>query len=264
MRNVGVIISSLKSARASALRNGPRLAALCLLSAALAGCAVEPASRRDRRDPWQRMNRATWSFDYAFYIDVAGPLARAYVRVTPQSIREGVSNFFQNLKCPTVIANDLLQGQPSAFGSDAARLVLNTTLGIGGLLDPATAIGLARNDRDFGQTFGKWGVPPGPYLVLPFLGPADMRDAIGLVPAQLADPLNYMNNTTASYAAHAVGALDTAAGLLPELKLDEHAYDHYAFARDAYLSRRRFLVRGNDKNEGANQELQELERPDGI
>ncbi len=230
----------------------------------LVGCATVPPSERDPRDPWQRMNRATWRFDYGFYTDVAEPVVKTYVRVTPHPIQAGISNFFHNLTYPEVIVNDLLQGQVADFGKDTVRFVIDSTFGIGGLLDPATGMGLVRHDRDFGQTFGKWGIPTGPYLVLPFLGPSDVRDAIGLVPAEYADPLHYVQNTGADYGTRAVGTLNTGAHLLPIFRLDQRAFDHYAFARNTYLERRRFMVRGPRTSPGgAEQELKELENSAG-
>ena len=239
------------------------LAALALGCTALMGCAAVPRAERNPADPWQRMNRATFSFDYQFYRHVAEPVAKTYVRITPSPIRRGIANFFDNLDYPTVIVNDLLQGQLSAFGRDTARLLVDTTFGIGGLMDPATRMGLARDDRDFGQTFGKWGIPTGPYLVLPILGPSDLRDAIGLVPAVFTSPLYYVNNTAATYSTAGVETVNTATEMLPDLKLDQQAFDHYAFARDVYLSRRRFMVEGSRKHKGAEQELQELEQSSG-
>ncbi len=247
----------------SHIRNRVSLAALSLASLALLGCATVPPSRRDPRDPWQRMNRATFSFDYKFYTHVGQPVAEAYVHHVPHPVRQGIANFFHNLTYPTVIVNDLLQGQVSAFGRDTVRLVIDTTFGIGGLLDPATGMGLARNTRDFGQTFGKWGIPTGPYLVLPLLGPSDVRDAIGLAPAVFTNPLYYVNDAAVTYPVGAVGTVNTAASLLPELKLDQQAYDHYGFARDAYLSMRKYKVEGNKHQKGAEQELKELEGSGG-
>lgn len=238
-------------------------AALAALSVAVAGCAAVPPAERDPRDPWQRVNRATFSVDYRFYTDVGEPVAKTYVRVVPRPVRTWVSNFFNNLSYPTVIVNDALQGRMVAFGRDTARLVIDTTFGVGGLLDPASGIGLVRDQRDFGQTFGKWGLPTGPYLVLPLLGPSDLRDAIGLVPAQFTNPMTYVNNTAADYAVRGVGALNTGAALLPELKLDREAYDHYAFARDTYLSERAFMVKGDRAKEAAKRELEQLESTGG-
>jgi len=123
-------------------------------------------------------------------------VARGYVKVTPRPVRTGVTNFFGNLGYTKTIGNDIFQGHPLDFGSDVARLVVNTTVGIGGVFDPATRFGLEKHDRDFGQTLGKWGVPTGAYLMLPLLGPSDVRDAFGLVPdrfmsveGQINDPV---------------------------------------------------------------------------
>ena len=241
-----------------------RLAATSLLALALFGCATVPPSARNPRDPWQRMNRATFSFDLGFYKHVVTPVANTYVRVTPQPIRTGVANFVHNLAYPTVVVNALLQGQMLPFARDLGRLALNTTVGIGGIFDPATPAGLTREDRDFGQTFGKWGLPPGPYLVLPLLGPSDVRDGLGLVPAfTVASPLfygHYTDDTAIRYGVGALGALETGVELLPLIRLDEQAYDPYTFARDAYLQQRDFMVKG-PQGGGAEEELKQLQEP---
>ncbi len=241
--------------------NGKRLAliALTLLSLTLFGCAAVPRAERDPRDPWQRMNRVTFRFDMGFYDHIGTPVARTYVRVVPHPIRTGISNFFNNLTYPTVIVNDLLQGKVVDFARDTGRLLVNTTLGIGGLLDPAVHLGMPRERRDFGQTFGKWGIGAGPYLVLPFLGPSDVRDAIGLVPAEYTDPLHYVQNTWADYGTRTVGLLDTDTRLQPTLHLIRRSLDPYAFARHAYLAQREFMVKGPPPANSAEQELKELQ-----
>src|SRR6185312_13486355 len=155
-----------------------RIACLSLCALALAGCATVPPSERNPRDPWQRVNRGTFKFNDAFDRAIATPVARSYVRVVPQVVRTGVTNFFNNVTYPVTIVNALLQGQLKPFARDTGRLVVNTTIGIGGLFDPASRMGLALEDRDFGQTLGKWGLPSGPFLVLPFLGPSDVRDGL--------------------------------------------------------------------------------------
>lgn len=241
-----------------------RIATLSLTALTLAACATVPPSERNPRDPWQRMNRATFSFDLGFYKHVVTPVANTYVRITPHPIRTGVDNFVHNLAYPTVIVNALLQGQMRPFARDLGRLVLNTTVGIGGIFDPATPAGLRREDRDFGQTFGKWGLPAGPYLVLPFLGPSDVRDGIGLVPAfTVASPMfygHYTGDTAIRYGVAGLGALNTGVELLPLIRLDEQAYDPYAFARNAYLQQRDFMVKGPNAQNNAEQELKELQQ----
>src|SRR5690348_9354193 len=137
----------------------------------LAGCATLPNSKPDARDPWERFNRASFKVNDALDRAILRPTARAYVKVTPRVLRTGVSNFFANLETVTTLVNDALQGKVAAAGHDSARFLLNSTLGLAGLLDPATAAGIDKNDEDFGQTLGKWGVHSGPYLMVPLFGP---------------------------------------------------------------------------------------------
>jgi phospholipid-binding lipoprotein MlaA len=240
-----------------------RIAPTSLLVLALAGCATVPPSQRNPHDPWQRMNRATFSFDLGFYKRIVKPVATTYVRVTPHPVRTGVANFVHNLYYPDVIVNALLQGKLRPFARDLGRFVVNTSIGIGGLFDPATRMGLTREDRDLGQTFGKWGIPKGPYVVLPFIGPSDVRDAIGLVPSYtVGSPTyygHYAGDTAVRYGLGGLNALNTGVELLPIIQLDEEAYDPYAFARDAYLQQRDFMVKGSQGG-GAEEELQELQR----
>src|SRR6184192_541298 len=133
------------------------LLSLCLLLLT-AGCAALPPGKRDPRDPWERVNRATYRFNDKFDRAIARPVARGYRAATPHFVQTGIRNVYDNVDTPIVMLNDLLQGQFKSFASDTGRLLVNTSVGIGGLLDPATALGLEKNDRDFGQTLGKWGV----------------------------------------------------------------------------------------------------------
>jgi phospholipid-binding lipoprotein MlaA len=157
-----------------------RIAFFVVVGLTLCGCAsLPPGSKRDPRDPWERMNRATYKFNDGLDRAIARPVAKAYVKVTPRFVQTGVSNFFDNVAYPITIVNDLLQGKIKQTCQDTGRLVVNTTIGIGGLFDPASKMGFDKNDEDFGQTLGKWGVHPGPYLVIPFFGFSDVRDGIG-------------------------------------------------------------------------------------
>jgi len=140
--------------------------------------------------------------------------------------------------------NDLLQGEIKPFCADTARLVMNSTLGVGGLLDPASAAGLGRNERDLGQTFGKWGMHPGPYLVLPLLGPSDVRDAIGRLGDDFSSPRQYIRNPYWNYGLYLLETIDLRARLLDASRLVDSAYDPYAFMRNAYLQNREFKVSG--------------------
>ena len=230
----------------------------------LCGCAtLPPGSKPDPRDPWERMNRATYKFNDKFDKAIARPVARGYRRVTPHFVQTGIRNFLDNLNYPIVMVNDLLQGQLKSFFNDTVRLVVNTTLGIGGLLDPATAAGVEKNDRDFGQTLGKWGVKKGPYLVLPFLGPSDVRDTVGRVGDEYSTPRHYIRNNYVNYGLWALDAVDTRARLLDATKLVESAYDPYAFLRNAYLQRRDFKVSGGASPSEEERERQLMEQAGG-
>lgn len=234
----------------------PSLAALCLVL--LAACAVQPPAKPDPRDPWERMNRVTYRFNDKLDKAVLRPVATTYVKVTPHPVQRGVSNFFSNLAYPLVIVNDLLQGQFKPFLSDTVRLAMNTTIGLGGVFDPASRAGIDRNDRDFGQTLGKWGVKAGPYLVIPFFGPADVRDAIGRGADAYADPREFLKNNWVRYGLWAAGFVNLRAQLLGYDRLLDSAYDPYAFMRNAYLQNRDFKVYGGRSPSEEQQEEQLL------
>ncbi len=233
---------------------------LALIGAMLAGCTTVPPARRDPRDPWQGMNRAIWKFNGVVYRRVAKPVGHVYTKVTPHFVRVGISNFIDNLRYPTVAVNDLLQGKVGGFTIDTGRFVMDTTLGLGGLLDPATSAGLAKRDNDFGRTLGTWGIAPGPYLVLPLLGPSDVRDALGKGTDTFASPAYYVNDTAIKYGYYGIDVLDTDVRVvIPSYELLEsmHPFDPYAFARNAYLQHRRYLIHGPLTEE---QQQKELER----
>ncbi len=224
------------------MQSPARALALCCLALLLFGCATQPIAKRDPRDPWERVNRVTYSFNDKFDKAIARPVARTYVNVTPQVVRTGVSNFVDNLTYPVTIVNDLLQAKFKQTCSDTGRLVLNSTVGFGGLMDPATAVGLDKNNEDFGQTLGYWGVKPGPYLVLPFLGFSDTRDAFGTVVDIYSHPTHYIRNTYVSWGLWGVEVLDARARLLSANSVVDNTYDPYTFTKNAYLQRRHYLV----------------------
>ncbi len=213
------------------------------------GCAsLPPGSVRDPRDHFERFNRAMFKFNTALDHGFFRPAARGYVKAIPSPLRTGVSNFLTNIHYTVTIGNDILQAHFPDFASDVARLVVNTTLGIGGLLDPASALRLEKRDRDFGQTLGKWGIHSGSYLVLPLLGPSDIRDAIGRVPDRFMTVDGVVNNTALSFSLFGVGALDTRAKALPSDNVIDSAYDPYAFVRSAWLQLRDYKVHEGEKN----------------
>jgi phospholipid-binding lipoprotein MlaA len=219
-----------------------KTALLCLLML-FAGCASIPSGKPDPRDPWERFNRASFKFNDALDRAIAKPVAKGYVKVTPRVVRTGISNVFNNLNTVTTIVNDTLQGKLGQAGRDSGRFLLNTTLGLGGLFDPATSAGLENNDEDFGQTLGKWGMGPGPYLVLPLLGPSTIRDA----PARIVDPSWWfseaVNPESLWWGIWGLEKVRTRANLFQsEGVLDAAAIDRYSFIRDAWLQRRRSQV----------------------
>lgn len=170
------------------------------------------------------------------------PVAKAYKFVAPQFVETGVSNFFSNLGQPTVIVNDLLQAKFRPALSDTGRFLVNTTLGIGGLWDPAGGMGLDKHDEDFGQTLGKWGTPSGAYLMLPFLGPSTVRDAFGSVADIYTDPIHYVERDAIRYSLDGMNLIDTRARLLENEETLRQTFDQYAFLRNVFLQRREYQV----------------------
>ena len=208
----------------------------------LAGCATLPSGKPDPRDPWEKLNRSTFAFNDAMDKAIGKPAAKAYVKVTPRFVRTGVSNFFNNLDTINTVVNDVLQGKMRQAGRDSCRFLLNSTVGLAGLFDPATPAGLEFNDEDFGQTFGKWGMKPGPYIVWPVLGPSTARDSVGKVVDQFTYPVTYLEDDSTRYIIRGVSLLDMRAGLLDLDAQIDRSYDRYAFIRNAWLQRREFQV----------------------
>ncbi len=230
---------------------------LCLL--VLCGCAtLPPGSKRDPRDPWERLNRTSYQFNDVLDRAIVKPVAKGYTHL-PGPVQSGVHNFFDNLEYPIVIVNDLLQGKVRPFFSDIGRFLFNTTVGLGGLFDPATPAGLEKNNRDFGQTLGKWGVPKGPYIVVPVFGPYDLRDGFGAATVDtLANPRTY-TSFWVNAGLWAIRGVDRRSRLLPLDQTLRSAYDPYAFVRNAYLQNRDFMVRGGQSQSEEEQEQKLME-----
>lgn len=222
---------------------GNSLPALLLAaSLVLGGCATN-AEFADPRDPLEPFNRAMYSLndmlDRAFF----KPLAQGYQLIVPGPVDKGVTNFFNNLEDVTTAVNNLLQLKVGRAVNDLGRVVVNSTLGIGGLFDVASNMDLPRHDEDFGQTLGTWGVASGPYLVLPVIGPTTGRDAVGVVVDWFTDPVTYVQDDTVRWSLRGLDFVDTRADLLSASKVvDQAALDPYAFVRDAYLQRRQNAV----------------------
>jgi phospholipid-binding lipoprotein MlaA len=218
-------------------------AGLCVaLTLALVGCAT--TGTLTPGDPLERMNRATYKFNDAIDRALLRPVATGYKKGVPRVVRTGISNVLSNLAFPTTIVNDLLQLKLKDAAIDLGRFVLNSTLGIGGLLDPATHFGIRRNNEDFGQTLGRWGVPAGPYVVLPLIGPSTLRDAPStLIDAQTDLRVQLDLESEERLALAGLSVVEARAGLLDIDQSIAEAYDPYAFVRDAWLQRREYKVR---------------------
>ncbi len=226
-----------------AVRPFPRLRALVAGAAVsmtlLAGCATNG----DPRDPLEPLNRGIYQFNDGADRIVIKPVARLYENIVPRFMRTGVGNFFSNLNDVIVALNDLLQGKVTQAGSDVARLAINTTVGVLGLFDFATGWGFEKHEEDFGQTLGYWGIGDGPYIVLPILGPSNLRDTVGWVGDYYAWPITYVDDDSTRNILIGVRIISARADLLAASSiLETAALDPYVFVRDAYLQRRRNLV----------------------
>ncbi|WP_420428571.1 VacJ family lipoprotein [Algiphilus sp.] len=206
-----------------------------LISAVLAGCAHTPAY--EPADPLEPVNRKIYAFNRTADRYILRPIARTYVDVTPQPARSGVHNFLSNLGYPVTIVNALLQGKFAQAGRDTGRFLINTTAGLGGLVDVATPVGLVENDEDFGQTLGYWGVGPGWYLMLPFLGPSTNRGLVGQIADGVSTPERLFEERT-QYVLTAVGVIDRRAQLLSADGFLEQQVDEYVALRTVYLESR--------------------------
>ena len=218
-----------------------RTALLCLLL--VSGCATVEGER-DPRDPWEGFNRGVYRFNETFDEYVAQPVARGYVAVLHQEIRTRVSNFFSNIQDLLIGANNFLQGKFEDGVNDWARFAFNSTIGLFGIHDVASDFpGLEKHNEDFGQTLGRWGAGPGPYLILPFLGSSTVRDAAGTAVDWAVQPVGEVRPIELRNTLYGLYFVDTRAQFLEASRiLEEAALDKYVFQRDAYLQRRRSLI----------------------
>ena len=206
--------------------------------ALLAGCASGPGANPS--DPWEPMNRQVFAFNEAFDEAAFKPVAVAYKTATPRLVRAGVTNFFNNLGDAWSLFNNVLQGKLQASVETYFRLTVNTIWGIGGVFDIATEIGVEPHPEDFGQTLGLWGLPTGPYLVLPFFGPSNVRDALATPADTFGYPVTLVNPVALRNSLAALNAVDKRANFLRAGDLlEESALDKYVFSRDVFLQKRR-------------------------
>ncbi len=218
----------------------------------LAGCtstqqpATTSAPVNDARDPFESVNRSFWTFNYD-YLDayVLRPVTVGYMAVVPKPARTGLSNVVNNLNEPANFFNGLLQGKPSGSAVSAGRFLLNSTVGVVGLFDVATPMGLAERPEDFGQTLGVWGLGHGPYLMIPARGPATVRNLTGDLVDNLYFPMSVLN-TPQTIGKFVIGALSGREQLMAQEKLLNDSLDPYAFVKDAYFQRQEYqLYDGN-------------------
>ena len=224
---------------------------LCVASV-LVGCASIPAGvEPSPQDPWERFNRSVFEFNEGLDAYLLKPVVAGYRFVLPEFVREGIYNFFSNYNDIYTALQNMLQGKPDFAFNDLMRVVVNTTFGLAGLIDMATPGGLEKHKEDWGQTFGVWGVPAGPYVVLPFFGPSNVRDTFGTVADLESDYLFRLlpdvalrNSITGLRIVNARNTYYEAGDLL-----DGAAIDKYSFMRDAYIQRRQYQI-----NEGRDDE----------
>lgn len=200
-----------------------------------------PSADKKHPDPWEKFNRAIFSFNDRLDRYALKPVAKGYKAVTPQVVRSGISNFFVNLRSPLVILNDVLQGKVRQAGSDTARFVVNSTVGLAGFMDVAVHWHMPLHDEDFGQTLGKWGAGSGPYLMLPLFGPSTVRDTAGFGVDVFSNPRRYLLDNDVNLGLTAVDVVNTRATLLDLEGIVQG--DRYLFIRDLYLQRREFSVK---------------------
>lgn len=207
--------------------------------------ASRVAQAEENPDPWQGYNRAIFSFNDAVDRYFLKPVAKGYKFVMPDPFEKGVSNVFSNIgEVPSAI-NGVMQGNFTSAAQDTGRLLVNSTIGIGGLFDVAKHMHLPDNDsEDFGQTLAVWGVGQGPYVVLPFLGPSTLRDTFGKPVDWYTDPITYIEHERTNYSVRAVSIIDMRAGLLDLEK--NITGDRYVFIRDVYLQRRNYLINNGE------------------
>ncbi len=221
------------------MTRGARSLASLAAAALLAGCALGPV----RDDPFEPFNRAMYAVHEPIDTHVVRPFIDAYAKYTPAPLRIAISNFFNNIDDLYSALNDGLQGKPVKMGNDLGRVLINSGMGLGGLIDIASQIGVERGNEDFGQTFGVWGFEQGPYLFIPVFGPTTVRDGTGWIVRLYWGPTGYIPDVALRNSIYALGAIDLRYQAQDAVFfVDQAALDPYAFIRRAYLQRRLYQV----------------------
>jgi len=226
------------------------IASLALLAS---GCATQhPAAAKEDRspaDPWEPLNRRISAFNDNVDRFTFKPLAKGYEKVIPSPIRRGINNFSKNLLGPLFIINNFLQGKGRRGFSETGRFLANSTLGIGGLFDVGQAMGMETYREDFGETLAVWGVPDGPFVVVPILGPRTLRDAVMIPLNFAADPSYYIDDDAIRWSLYGIRAIDVRAQLFAAEALIEDSFDRYLTVRESYLQNRQYLIYDGDPPE---------------
>ncbi|WP_431821188.1 MlaA family lipoprotein [Burkholderia sp. F1] len=239
-----------------------RHAALAVAAAAaLSGCATVQTPTKG--DPLEGFNRTVYKFNDTVDTYALKPVAKGYQYVVPQPVRDSVTNFFSNIGDVYIAANNLVQLRIADGVGDIMRVVINTVFGVGGLFDVATIAKLPKHTADFGVTMGRYGIPAGPYLVLPLLGPSTVRDAAGLGVDYVGNPLTYVKPDGVSYGLFGLNLVNTRSNLLGAGDvLEAAAIDKYSFVRNAYLQRRQMLISNARGEAGASSDSEALPKYD--
>jgi len=212
----------------------------------VSGCTTLPPGDPVDYDPWEKMNRRVYSFNVAVDNASLKPVAKGYRRVLPQPVRNGISNFFRNLGAPRNVVNNFLQGKPRHGFGELVRFAVNTTVGVGGLIDIASASGLEARPEGFGQTAAVWGVPSGPYIMVPLLGPLTVRDAL-IIPATIRfDLLHHIDDTSVRDPLWVLQSINLRHRVLPLEDLLQESKDPYVTLRETYLQNREFEAYDGD------------------
>ena len=222
------------------------LLSILAIAALTGGCASVPEGEGVEHDPWERLNRSIYKFNDVADRAITKPIARGYSAVLPEPVRQCVTNFSRNLLTPLYSFNNFLQGKPKEGTGELFRLAINSTVGIGGLFDVAAMNGIESNPEDFGQTAAVWGVPAGPYVVVPFLGPQTLRDAV-LLPLDIQmDPLYHYEVSSVRDRLYVLRLINLRANLLPLEDLLKDSADPYVTMRESFLQNREFAIYDGD------------------
>ncbi len=225
------------------------IVALHLLSACAGNIPAAPKDQRAATDPWEPLNRRVSNFNEGFDKLTFKPLAKGYQKIMPGFVKTGVHNFSINLLGPMFIINNFLQGKPGRGGKEFGRFLINSVIGIGGLIDVATHSGIESSPETFGQTFAVWGIPDGPYVVVPVLGPRTLSGAFSIPPTFLVDPLFHVDDNTTKWVIYGIRAIDLRMRLFAAEKLIEGSNDRYLTIRESFLQNRRFRIYDGDPPE---------------